>query len=132
MERPGSDRQIHWQGTTMGKSLHPIRNWSEYNRGLVERGNLTVWMDASAIKFKGQPPQNPGRSIQSIQRTATPKPWPQFTPPQPLKSAAVLQEISGHELFCAVSAAKLLRFGAVFWQAPTPNAGACPVGVGAS
>ena len=33
----------------MGKSLHPIRNWSEYNRGLVERGNLTVWMDASAI-----------------------------------------------------------------------------------
>ncbi len=33
----------------MGKSLHPIRNWSEYNRSLVERGNLTVWMDASAI-----------------------------------------------------------------------------------
>lgn len=33
----------------MGKSLHPIRNWSEYNRGLVERGSFTVWMDASAI-----------------------------------------------------------------------------------
>ena len=32
----------------MGKSLHPIRNWSEYNRGLVERGSLTVWMDAVA------------------------------------------------------------------------------------
>ncbi len=33
----------------MGKSLHPIRNWSAYNRSLVERGNLTAWMDTSAI-----------------------------------------------------------------------------------
>lgn len=33
----------------MGKSPHPIRNWSAYDRSLDERGNLMVWMDASAI-----------------------------------------------------------------------------------
>ena len=31
------------------KSTYRIRNWSEYNRSLVNRGNLTVWIDKEAV-----------------------------------------------------------------------------------
>lgn len=27
-----------------------VRNWSEYNKSLVNRGNLTVWISEEAIK----------------------------------------------------------------------------------
>jgi len=31
------------------KKAYRIRNWSEYNAGLVQRGSLTVWLDEEAI-----------------------------------------------------------------------------------
>ena len=33
----------------MGKSLHPVVNWSQYNRSLINRGSLTFWVDAEAM-----------------------------------------------------------------------------------
>ncbi len=33
----------------MGKSMHQISNWKQYNQALVQRGSLTVWMDEQAI-----------------------------------------------------------------------------------
>lgn len=33
----------------MGKSLHPITNWSQYNKSLISCGSLTFWVDASAM-----------------------------------------------------------------------------------
>ena len=33
----------------MGKSLHPITNWSQYNRSLISRGSLTFWIDVAAM-----------------------------------------------------------------------------------
>ena len=34
----------------MGKPKHKISNWKQYNQALVQRGSLTIWMDASAIR----------------------------------------------------------------------------------
>ena len=31
------------------KQSSVVRNWREYNAGLVERGSLTVWLDESAL-----------------------------------------------------------------------------------
>jgi len=36
----------------MGKSLHAISNWPQYNKSLVNRGSLTFWVDAEAMKNK--------------------------------------------------------------------------------
>ncbi|WP_447826106.1 transposase, partial [Aeromonas salmonicida] len=33
----------------MGKSLHAITNWSQYNKSLIYRGSLTFWVDAAAM-----------------------------------------------------------------------------------
>ena len=33
----------------MGKSLHPISNWSQYNKSLINRGSLTFWVDEEAV-----------------------------------------------------------------------------------
>ncbi|BCK62494.1 hypothetical protein KAM330_14830 [Aeromonas hydrophila] len=33
----------------MGKSLHAIPNWSQYNRSLVKRGSLTFWVDEHVV-----------------------------------------------------------------------------------
>ena len=33
----------------MGKSLHPITNWHQYNKSLIDRGSLTFWVDADAV-----------------------------------------------------------------------------------
>ncbi len=33
----------------MGKSLHAISNWSQYNRSLVQRGSLTFWVDEHVV-----------------------------------------------------------------------------------
>ena len=29
---------------------YKVRNWSEYNRSLVNRGNITLWVDENAIE----------------------------------------------------------------------------------
>lgn len=34
----------------MGESKHKISNWQQNNQALVQRGSLTIWMDAQAIK----------------------------------------------------------------------------------
>lgn len=34
----------------MQKLRYHIRNWSEYNRALIKRGSLSIWMDPNAIK----------------------------------------------------------------------------------
>lgn len=34
----------------MGRSIRKVSNWKEYNRALVNRGSLTVWIDEGAIK----------------------------------------------------------------------------------
>jgi len=31
------------------KGIYRIRNWSEYNAGLIARGSLTMWIDESAF-----------------------------------------------------------------------------------
>ncbi len=33
----------------MGKSLHPITNWPQYNKSLIKRGSFTFWIDADAM-----------------------------------------------------------------------------------
>ncbi|HHQ4759458.1 TPA: transposase, partial [Aeromonas hydrophila] len=33
----------------MGKALHRISNWSQYNRSLIKRGSLTFWDDEDAV-----------------------------------------------------------------------------------
>ncbi|OHY96873.1 hypothetical protein BJD16_01045 [Aeromonas sobria] len=33
----------------MGKSLPPITNWPQYNRPLINRGELTFWINADAM-----------------------------------------------------------------------------------
>lgn len=35
----------------MGKSLHSITNWSQYNESLIHRGSLTFWVDADAMDY---------------------------------------------------------------------------------
>jgi hypothetical protein len=32
------------------KYRYRVMNWAEYDRALVNRGNLTVWFDAQTIK----------------------------------------------------------------------------------
>lgn len=33
----------------MGKSLHPIVNWSKYNQSLINQGSLIFWVDSYAM-----------------------------------------------------------------------------------
>ena len=39
------------------KIIYRVRNWKEYNRSLVNRGNLTLWFSDDAIKSWYQKPQ---------------------------------------------------------------------------
>ena len=32
------------------KGIYRVRNWSEYNAGLIARGSLTMWIDESAFR----------------------------------------------------------------------------------
>ena len=34
----------------MVKLAHRARNWKEYNRNLINRGNLTIWFSEDAVK----------------------------------------------------------------------------------
>jgi hypothetical protein len=43
------------------KELYRVRNWSEYDRALVKRGSLTIWMSEEAItKWKPEGPKQRG------------------------------------------------------------------------
>ncbi len=48
----------------MGESLHPITNWSQYNKSLINPGALTFWVDADAMDnwFHHNHHGRPGRS----------------------------------------------------------------------
>ncbi len=35
------------------KGVYRIRNWAAYNRALVRRGSLTVWIDEDAVAAWG-------------------------------------------------------------------------------
>ena len=48
------------------KISYRVRNWKEYNRSLINRGNLTIWFSEDAIKSWYQKPlkkKNRGRSF---------------------------------------------------------------------
>ncbi len=48
------------------KIAYRVRNWKEYNRSLINRGNLTIWFSEDAIKSWYQKPQKNkkrGRSL---------------------------------------------------------------------
>ncbi|MGD1852077.1 MAG: transposase [Cyanophyceae cyanobacterium] len=44
----------------------PIRNWSEYNPGLKQRGSLTMWLDEDAIHHWYAPKQPARRGSNQI------------------------------------------------------------------
>lgn len=45
-------------------TLHRLSNWSQYNRALVRRGNLTVWLsDAAVAAWEYEGPRQPGGQI---------------------------------------------------------------------
>ena len=43
------------------KAVYRVTNWPEYNAGLIERGNVTVWMDERMFSPALQPPGQRGR-----------------------------------------------------------------------
>ena len=43
-------------GTTKPKYRYRVTNWAEYDRALVNRGDLTLWFDAATIKDGWTPP----------------------------------------------------------------------------
>jgi hypothetical protein len=46
---------------SMAKQRYQVRNWSEYDRALVNRGSLTVWFDEESIAQGWTPPRPAGR-----------------------------------------------------------------------
>jgi hypothetical protein len=36
--------------TSPVKDKYKLRNWGEYNKSLVERGNITLWLDPCVIR----------------------------------------------------------------------------------
>ena len=56
-----------------GKIQYKVRNWSQYNRALVNRGNITIWLDEDVTEHwysaartgrKGRPMKYADQSIQ--------------------------------------------------------------------
>jgi hypothetical protein len=49
--------------TTQNKQQYRIRNWRDYNKALIARGSLTLWIDARSIDkwLSQEPPARPGR-----------------------------------------------------------------------
>lgn len=43
------------------KQQYRVRNWAEYDRALVSRGNLTIWFDEESIAQSWTPPRPVGR-----------------------------------------------------------------------
>ena len=48
--------KIDTQAST-AKHRYQVRNWSEYDRALVNRGSLTVWFDEQSIDQGWTPPR---------------------------------------------------------------------------
>ena len=38
-----------WRPTVKKRISYKVRNWGEYNKSLVNRGNLTLWIDEASI-----------------------------------------------------------------------------------
>ncbi len=36
--------------TSPVKDKYKVRNWGAYNKSLVERGNITLWLDRSVMR----------------------------------------------------------------------------------
>lgn len=45
----------------MGKIAYRVKNWREYNRALINRGNLTLWMSEDVVQSWYAVPQKQGR-----------------------------------------------------------------------
>jgi len=62
------------------KYRYPVKNWVEYDRALVNRGNLTLWFDEDSVNKIWTPPRPVGRgkpgtcSMVAIQTCLTLKP----------------------------------------------------------
>ena len=57
----------------MGKPLHPLTNWHQYNKSLINRGSLTFWVDAGAMDNWFHPAGDSGTTRLSVrvdERTA--------------------------------------------------------------
>ena len=46
---------------SQAKGVYRVKNWPEYNAGLIERGNVTVWMDERMFSPALQTPGQRGR-----------------------------------------------------------------------
>lgn len=46
---------------TKAKYAYRVKNWAEYDRALVNRGNLTIWFDEASLKGTWTPPRPVGR-----------------------------------------------------------------------
>ena len=42
-------KKNHQPKTNKKKPAYRLRNWSQYNQALVERGSLTVWFDEDVL-----------------------------------------------------------------------------------
>ncbi len=49
------------QGAAKPKYAYRVTNWAEYDRALVNRGDLTIWFDEATIKETWTPPPPQGR-----------------------------------------------------------------------
>lgn len=52
------------------KKTYRVRNWSQYNKGLVNRGNLTVWISDEAIKSWYEPEKSGRRGASATYSAA--------------------------------------------------------------
>ena len=43
------------------KITYRVHNWKDYNRSLINRGNLTLWFSKDALKNWGPKPLNCGK-----------------------------------------------------------------------
>src|SRR6187431_2520358 len=42
------------------KNIYRVKNWGEYNKALIQRGNISVWFSEDAIQ-KWAAPKQPGK-----------------------------------------------------------------------
>lgn len=57
------------KGKTSGpKARYRVRNWPTYNAGLINRGNVTMWIDEAALA--GIPEAEPTRGRPRLYRAA--------------------------------------------------------------
>ena len=45
------------------KTKYRVTNWAEYDRALVQRGDITVWISPSAMKAWAAKPSGNGRCL---------------------------------------------------------------------